>query len=101
MTTITPEEIVQFRSQLEGYPEAIAALDVVQECDGYVDDALTLLVMRETGKEPDRGLNEWLQKSRKVVCQEEYKEALASGMIAPVIEPISMSLGIPPGIATG
>jgi len=100
MTTITPEEIVQFRSQLEGYPEAIAALDVVQECDGYVDDALTLLVMRETGKEPDRGLNEWLQKSRKVVCQEEYKEALASGMIAPVIEPISMSLGIPPGIAT-
>lgn len=100
MTTIAPVEVAQFRLQVEGNPDAIAALEVIQECDGYLEDAVTLLLMRETGKQPDRGLNEWLQKSRQVVCQEEYKEALASGMIAPVIEPIAMSLGFPPGAAT-
>ena len=100
MTTVTQEEINQFREQLAGYPEAIAALDVIQQCDGYVEDALTLLMMRETGKEPDRGVDEWLQKCRRVICQEDVKEALESGLIAPAIEPLAISMGLPPGTAT-
>jgi hypothetical protein len=100
MTIVTPEEIEQFREQLRDYPEALAALDVIQECDGYVEDAVTLLMMRETGKEPDRGVDEWLQKCRKVICQEDVKEALESGLIAPAIEPLAISMGLPPGTAT-
>lgn len=100
MATVTQEEIQQFREQLRDYPEAIAALDVIQECDGYVEDAVTLLMMRETGKEPDRGVGEWLQKCRTAICQEDVKEALASGLIAPAIEPLAISTGFPPGTAT-
>lgn len=100
MTTITPEEIEQFRQQLRDYPEVSTALDVIQECDGYLEDAVTLLIMRETGKEPDRGVDEWLQKCRKVICQEDVKEALESGLIAPAIEPLAISMGLPPGTAT-
>jgi hypothetical protein len=100
MTTVTPEEIEQFREQLRDDPEAIAALDVIQECDGYVEDAVTLLIMRETGQEPDRGVREWLQKCRTAICQEDVKEALASGLIAPAIEPLAISTGFPPGTAT-
>ncbi len=100
MTTVTPEEIQHFCSQLANYPEAIAALDAIQECDGYVEDAVTLLMMRETGQEPDRGVGEWLQKCRTVICQEDVKEALASGLIAPAIEPLAISTGFPPGTAT-
>ncbi|HEY9741252.1 MAG TPA: hypothetical protein V6C90_12250 [Coleofasciculaceae cyanobacterium] len=100
MTTVTPEEIEQFREQLREYPEAIAALDVIQQCDGYVEDAVTLLMMRETGQQPDRGVREWLQKCRTAICQEDVKEALASGLIAPAIEPLAISTGFPPGTAT-
>ena len=100
MTTVTPEEIEQFREQLRDYPDAIAALDVIHKCDGYVEDAVTLLMMRETGKEPDRGVGEWLQKCRTAICQEDVKEALASGLIAPAIEPLAISSGFPPGTAT-
>ncbi len=100
MTTVTQEEIQQFREQLRNYPEAIAALDVIQECDGYVEDAVTLLMMRETGQEPDRGVREWLQKCRTAICQEDVKEALAAGLIAPAIEPLAISTGFPPGTAT-
>ncbi len=100
MTVVTQEEIEQFREQLRDYPEAIAALDVIQECDGYIEDAVTLLMMRETGKEPERGVGEWLQRCHKVICQEEVKEALESGLIAPAIEPLGISIGLPPGTAT-
>ncbi|MBH8560760.1 hypothetical protein I8748_00835 [Nostoc sp. CENA67] len=103
MLTVTPEEISQFRSQLADSPEALAALDAIEECEGYLDDAVPLLVMRETAQQADRGLglNDWLEKIRQFVCQEEVREFLESGLIAPVIEPLAVSTGIPLGTATG
>jgi hypothetical protein len=100
MLTVTPEEISQFRSQLADSPEALKALNAIEECEGYLDDAIPLLVMRETAQEADRGLNDWLEKIRQFVCQEEVREFLESGLIAPVIEPLTVSTGIPLGTAT-
>lgn len=100
MITVTPEEISQFRSQLAGRPQALAALDAIEECEGYLDDAVPLLVMRETAQEADRSLNDWLEKSREFLCQEEVREFLQSGLIAPIVEPLAVSTGIPLGIAT-
>lgn len=78
----------------------MAALDVIEECEGYLEDAVPLLLMRETGHEPDRSLNDLLEKCRTVICQEDVRELLSSGVIAPVIEPIAVSAGIPLGTAT-
>ncbi len=100
MTTITYQEIESFRSQLADYPERIKALDVIQECDGHLEDAITLITLRETGQEPDRGLNDWLGKGRKIVCQEEFRNDLAGGLIGVLVEPLATGLAIPPGIAT-
>jgi len=100
MVIVTPEEIAQFRSQLADNPEALVALDTIEECEGYLDDAIPLLVMRETEREADRSLNDWLEKSRKFICQEEVRDFLESGLIAPVIEPLAASVGIPLGTAT-
>ena len=99
-TTVTPEEIAQFRAELADNLSAIAALDAIEECEGYLEDAVPLLLMRETGTEPDRSIGDLLKKCRQFICQEEVREALESGMIAPAIEPISMGAGIPPGVAT-
>jgi hypothetical protein len=79
---------------------AIAALDAIDECDGYLKYAIPLLLMRETGTEPDRSIGDLLKKCRQFICQEEVREGLQSGMIAPFIEPISVSAGIPVGVAT-
>ena len=99
-TKVTPEEIAQFRAELVDNLSAIAALDAIEECEGYLEDAVPLLLMRETGTEPDRSIGDLLKKCRQFICQEEVREALESGMIAPAIEPISMGAGIPPGVAT-
>lgn len=100
MITLTPEEISQFRSQLADHPQALVALDTIEECEGYLDDAVPLLVLRETAQEADRSLNDWLEKCRQFVCQEEVREALESGVLAPAIEALAIGLPIPPGIAT-
>ncbi|PAX60502.1 hypothetical protein [Brunnivagina elsteri] len=100
MITVTPEEITQFRSQFADNPEASAALDAIAECEGYVEDAVPLIFMRETAREADRSLNDWLEKCRQFICQEDVRDALESGLIAPVVEPLAMSAGIPVGTAT-
>ena len=99
-TKVTPEEIAQFRAELADNLGAITSLDVIDECDGYLKYAIPLLLMRETGTEPDRSIGDLLKKCRQFICQEEVREALESGIIAPAIEPISISAGIPPGTAT-
>ncbi|MBE9214966.1 hypothetical protein IQ247_20215 [Plectonema cf. radiosum LEGE 06105] len=100
MITVTPMEIVKFRSQLANNPEALTALDVIEECEGYVEDAVSLVFMRETAQETDRSLNDWLEKCRQFICQEDVRDALESGLIAPIVEPLTMSAGIPIGTAT-
>ena len=102
MTTVTPEEIEQFREQLRDYPEAIATLDVIEQRNGNIETAAKILAIRG-GYEPSRKINlldELSEKCRKVICQEEFREDLAAGVIVTVVEPLATSAGIPPGLAT-
>ena len=75
---ISPEEIAKYRTELAGNSGAIAALDVIEECEGYLEDATILLMMRETGKEPDRAmnLNEIANQCRQVICQRQTENIL-------------------------
>jgi DNA repair exonuclease SbcCD ATPase subunit len=102
MTTVTSQEIEQFREQLRDYPEAIAALEVIEQRNGNLETAAKILAIR-AGYEPSRKLDlldELSQKCRKVICQEEFKEDLAAGVIVAVIEPLATGAGIPPGLAS-
>jgi hypothetical protein len=102
MTTVTTEEIAKFRSQLADYPEAIAALDMIEECEGNLEDAATVLAI-ELGQETDRA-DGWFEslakRCRPVVCQEEFKDDLLAGLVVGAMESLAVSMGIPPGLAT-
>ena len=39
-TKVTPEEIAQFRAELADNLSGIAALDAIEECEGYLEDAV-------------------------------------------------------------
>ncbi len=102
MTTVTQEEIQQFREQLRDYPEAITGLDIIEQRNGNIETAAKILAIR-AGYEPSRKINlldEMSEKCRKVICQEEFREDLAAGVIVAVVEPLATSAGIPPGLAT-
>jgi len=102
MLTITSDEISQFRSQLADSPDVLAALDLIEQRNGNLETAAKILAIR-AGYEPSRKANlldELLEKSRKVICQEEFRDELAAGIIPIVIEPLAMSVAIPPGLAS-
>jgi membrane-associated HD superfamily phosphohydrolase len=102
MTTVTQAEIQLFREQLRDYPDAIGALEIIEQRNGNIETAAKILAIR-AGYEPSRKfslLDELSEKSRKVICQEEFREDLAAGVIVAVVEPLATSAGIPPGLAT-
>jgi len=49
--TVTSEEIAQFCTQLADYPSAIAALDAIEEYEGYLEDAIPFKVPTKAGTE--------------------------------------------------
>lgn len=87
MTTITPEEIENFRSQLVDYPEALAALDEIEEDEGDLEYATEIIALK-AGVEKSRK-NSWLEdlskRSRNIICQDEFREHLVEGVINGVL----------------
>ena len=86
MTTITQAEIEQYRSQLQEYPDALKALDVLQDCEGDLEYAAETLAIES--RELDNDLDEkdpnepsWLEKSaaklRPHVCTQAFKDVLS------------------------
>ena len=94
MTTITAQEIEQFREQLRDYPEAIAALDVIKDCEGDVEDAAYVLA-RRAGAEEVRFASNWLEQGlkqcRDAICGKELKDDSLPELLKAVKESLAAS----------
>jgi hypothetical protein len=103
MTIVTSQEIAQFRSELANNPDAMKALDVIEDCEGVLEDAAIALAIR-AGQQPQRDNAEWLdalaRKCRAVICQKEFREDLLSGSFAPVIGYLAATPLLPGILAT-
>lgn len=109
MTTITQEKVTQYRSELTGNPDALAALDIVEEWDRDLADAAESIATRNgiEGVEDNADLR-WffvmLVKIRDLtqICQPEnqnFRENYLPTLIPPIADVMSSSFGCPPGIA--
>ncbi|HEY9905706.1 MAG TPA: hypothetical protein V6D43_25285 [Candidatus Sericytochromatia bacterium] len=103
MTIVTSQEIAQFRSELANNPEAMKALDAIEDCEGNLEDAAIALAIR-AGQQPQRDNAEWLdalaRKCRAVICQKEFREDLLNGSFAPVIGYLAATPLLPAILAT-
>jgi hypothetical protein len=94
MTTVTPEEIEQFREQLRDYPEAIAKLDVIEACEGDLERAARVLA-RRAGAEDDRFVSNWLEQGikqcRDAICEKEFKDDSLPGLLEALKEALAAS----------
>ena len=95
MTKITSQEIAQFRSQLANDPQAMEVLDLIEDCEGDLEDAAMTLAIY-AGQEPERTNSEWLdalaRKWRAVLCETKYRQDLLNGSI---IDRMSLLRSIP------
>jgi hypothetical protein len=83
MVVITSQEIALFRSELAAYPQALKALDEIEDCEGDIEDAAISLAI-QAGQEPNISEN-WLdglaKRCRVAICKSEFKEDLINGRL--------------------
>ena len=88
MTTITPEEIAQSRSALADYPEALDALQIIEDVDGNLEDAVDVILIEAAvsrTREPAEFIEQQARNLRRVICQEEFQDAFVDGFSADLL----------------
>ncbi|WP_315787014.1 hypothetical protein [Fischerella sp. JS2] len=103
MTKVTAQEIAQFRSQLAENPTVMEALDVIEDCDGDLEDATMTLAIR-AGQQPETGNSEWLdalaKKWRTVICEQGFREDLLQGSVQEIMGQLKTISAFPQILAT-
>ncbi|MCP2728702.1 hypothetical protein [Limnofasciculus baicalensis] len=87
MMIVTAEEIAQYRAQLADYPEALEALDVIEKCEGDLEDAALVVAKRakiEVVRAP-KWLDEYAKQLREVLCRKEFREDLLNNSFNVVV----------------
>lgn len=101
MIALTSDEIAQLKARLSDYPQALDALQEIDDCDGDVEDAAISLALR-SGQEPDSN-EQWLasfsKRYRHIACQSQFREAIESGQLSPLVDYLSQSTDCPELIA--
>jgi hypothetical protein len=102
MTHLTLDEINNYRSGLADYPEALRALEMIEDCEGDLEDAAIALAL-QVGQEPDRA-DDWLEglakRWRVRLCQTELKYLITEGAIAAAIQHLTEQIDLPATLAT-
>lgn len=87
MTIVSSQAIANYRTLLSEYPDALAALDMIEDCEGDLEDAAISLGI-QVGQQPDR--NDWLdglaKRCRVAICQEDVRENLLNGNMATALK---------------
>jgi hypothetical protein len=102
MIKLAPEEIENFRSQLADYPEALTALDEIEEDEGDLEYATEIMAL-EAGIEKSRKegwLEDLSQRSRQIICQDEFRDDLLAGVVTALVASLAASGNLPVALAT-
>ena len=86
-TKVTPEEIAQFRAELAEDSKALGDIDVIERCEGDIEQAARILARRADIEDVRAGIT-WesaLKQARQVVCDAKFKEGLAPDLIGGII----------------
>lgn len=96
MASVTLEEISHFRSQLANYPDILKALDVIEDCDGDLEDAALVLAI-EIGQQPDSSvwLDGFAKRYRPALCEQSIRENLLNGELTAVVEYLTQNQILP------
>jgi len=95
------DDITQLRARLADYPEALEALQEIEDCDGDVEDAAISLALK-SGQEPDTN-DQWLagfsKRYRHIACQPEFRSSIAAQQLSPLIHHLTQETDCPALIA--
>jgi len=88
MTIITSEELSKCRRSLQSYgQEASEVIDIVEECQGNLEEAMAILMVN-AGKEPVLGDDDWIDFEnivkglRSFICDPDFKDFIVNDAFA-------------------
>ncbi len=88
-SSIDSQTIADLQAQFADFPDAIAALETISDCEGDLEDAAMTLAIR-VGQQPDINNSEWLKglakKHRAIICQSEFRNDMVSGNLLTLFE---------------
>ncbi|GAP98628.1 hypothetical protein [Leptolyngbya sp. NIES-2104] len=98
---VSPEDLELFREQLGDHPNALSALDVIEDCDGDLEDAAISLAIR-SGQLPEENEG-WIvglaKRWRHILCEAEIKEDLEDGLSGKLMDAIVAKTDLPMRLA--
>lgn len=101
-TILTPTDIAQFREELTDYPQALSALDVIEDCEGDLEDAAIALAIH-VGQEPNTSegwLESMAKRWRPLLCQADLRAELGGQRVAAAIQQLVTTKALPWELAT-
>ncbi|MBW4468664.1 MAG: hypothetical protein KME07_24835 [Pegethrix bostrychoides GSE-TBD4-15B] len=102
MIMLSAEDIARYRAQLADNAVALQALDMIEDCEGNLEDAAINLAL-QVGQEPDHS-DFWLdglaKRWRVFLCQTGLKETLQAGSVVSAVNLLAAETSIPAILAT-
>jgi hypothetical protein len=97
MMTLTSVEIVEYRAELAAIPDALRALDMIEDCEGDLEDAAIALAL-QSGQEPDTS-EQWLaglaKRWRVFLCRPDMQAKLQDNSIADAVRTLAAEPDFP------
>jgi hypothetical protein len=103
MITVTAVDIIEYRAELAGNTPALQALDMLEDCEGNLEDAAIALAI-SAGQEPDAS-DQWLvgvaKRWRHRICQRPSRETLTEAeTIAEQVNLLTQVIDLPVPLTT-
>ncbi|MDJ1176854.1 hypothetical protein [Roseofilum capinflatum] len=98
---LSSQEIAHYRTELAAEPEALEALDQIEDCEGDLEDAALSLGI-QAGQQPDR--TDWLsgvaKRCRVILCQDPCQSYFQQGQLTAVVSTLKAAQVCPPLLVT-
>ena len=102
-TILSLEELSQFRESLSGVPESLATLDVIELCDGNIEQAISALAPQfgiNITRDSEKPIDKYIQGFSHIICDEDFIDDLMKDLLAVAIGALAAAGQIPTAIAT-
>ena len=101
MITVTPDEIDQYRSQFPDNPAVLRAFEVLEDCEGNLEDAAIDLALK-VGQEPsesERWLEGFAKRWRVQLCQTHLRPHIDANNLSDAVPVLVEITNLPVGLA--
>jgi hypothetical protein len=103
MITVTAVDILEYRAELASDAGATKALDMLDDCEGNLEDAAIALAI-QAGHEPDasdRWLNGFVKRWRAKICEPSLRDSLSKAeTLAEWVRSLAEVTGLPSPLVT-